>query len=72
MHVLRKILRKQVIHMQTGTLLRRVGAVVTAIALTIGAAWYAAVRAEKNALQTNSSSDKKQVIILDAGHGGST
>lgn len=56
--------------MQTGTLLRRVGAVVTAIALTIGAAWYAAVRAEKNALQVSTRSNGKQVIILDAGHGG--
>lgn len=56
--------------MQTKTLLRRVGAVVTAVALTIGAAWYAAVRAEQNVLQTNSSDHNRQVIVLDAGHGG--
>lgn len=56
--------------MHSGKLLRRVGSVVTVIALTISTAWYAAVRAEKNVLQTNSSHNHKQVIILDAGHGG--
>ena len=61
---------KQVIHMHKGKLLRRIGAVTGVIALTITAAWYAAVHAQKNALQTDAGTGSRQVIILDAGHGG--
>ncbi len=51
-------------------LLLRVGAVAAAVAITIGASWYAADRARQSAVPAGTEETEKQVIILDAGHGG--
>ena len=52
------------------SLLLRVGAVTAAVALTICGSLYAAKRAGQNTIQTSTGETEKQVIILDAGHGG--
>ena len=51
-------------------LLLRVGAVAAAVAITIGASWYAADRARQSVVPAGTEETEKQVIILDAGHGG--
>lgn len=56
--------------METARLLKRTAAVLAAVSMTITAAWYAAGRAERNVRLTGAESAGKQVIILDAGHGG--
>ncbi len=48
----------------------RAAAVCTAVALTICGACLAAKRAEQGALQVTSAAGSRQVMILDAGHGG--
>ena len=56
--------------MKASYLAKRIAAVLAAISLTIAGAWYAAGRAKQNVLQTAGSAGERQVIILDAGHGG--
>ena len=46
--------------------------VITAVALVIAGSWYATKQSEHQAIQVNSPASSGQVIILDAGHGGST
>lgn len=48
----------------------RIAAVSAAVALTIGGAYLASAHAGKHALQAGNTAGDKQVIILDAGHGG--
>lgn len=48
----------------------RIAAVSAAIALTICGAYLASSRAGKNALLAGNTTGSRQVIILDAGHGG--
>lgn len=54
---------------QTKKILIRLGAVSAAIAVTLGAAWYS-TRNLLPAVPASVDSDQRQVIILDAGHGG--
>lgn len=73
MHILYKappIFLKQVIRMKASSLAKRIGAVLAAVAMTIAGAWYAAGRAQNNVRQTAAGTGDRQVIILDAGHGG--
>lgn len=58
--------------METAKLLKRTAAVLAAVAVTITAAWYTAGRVERNVRLTGTENAEKQVIILDAGHGGSS
>lgn len=54
---------------QTKRLLRSIGAVTAAIAVTLGAAYYGKQKLPPS-IPTSMDSSEKQVFILDAGHGG--
>lgn len=56
--------------MQNKQLIGRIAAVCAAVAVTICGAYYASTRAERAAMQAGSTMGERQVIILDAGHGG--
>ena len=56
--------------MKAAPILKRIAAVLTAVILTAAGAWYAAGRAKDNAMQTVAGMPERQVIVLDAGHGG--
>lgn len=56
--------------MQWKQALLRTAAVCTAVALTICGAYIASVRSDRNVMQTAGGTGTRQVIILDAGHGG--
>ena len=56
--------------MQWKQVILRTAAVCTAVALTICGAYIASVRSGRNPMQTAGRSADRQVIILDAGHGG--
>ena len=51
--------------------LMKIGAVTAAIALVITGSWYTVHQMERQTTQANAPANNKQVIILDAGHGGS-
>ena len=59
----------QVMHMNTRYLIR-IAALLTAVALTIAGSCYAVSRTRSRLLETGTAAAQKQVIILDAGHGG--
>ena len=48
----------------------RIAAVSAAVALTICGAYLASSRAGRNVLLAGNTAGNRQVIILDAGHGG--
>ncbi len=54
---------------QTKRLLRSIGAVTAAIAVTLGAAYYGKQKLPPS-IPTSMDGSEKQVFILDAGHGG--
>lgn len=57
--------------MQWKQVVLRTAAVCTAVALTICGAYIASVRSNQRVMQTAGRTSDRQVIILDAGHGGS-
>ena len=49
----------------------KIGAVVSAVALVLAGSWYTMRRMNQKIAQVSSSASNGQMIILDAGHGGS-
>ncbi len=56
--------------MQTNYLMK-IGAAATAVALVIAGSWYTVRHMEQKTAQVSSAASDGQIIILDAGHGGS-